>query len=282
MAQIGRYNKLKVIRKTGVGYFLDGGEIGDILMPYKYATPDQKVGDVLEVIVYLDQEERPVATTEKPFALIDEFAFLEVVDVLPFGAFLDWGLTKQLFVPLAEMTRPLQLGQFCMVYIYFDEFSSRIVASTKLEKFLDKRDDSLKVADEVDLMIWAESDLGYKAIVNYSVQGLIYRSDVFKLLLPGQKLKGYVSKIREDGKIDISLEKIGHLKLDDISERLLDILTTNPQARKLNDKSDPDLIYQLTHLSKKNFKKALGILYKAGRIDLSDKKGDIVIKEAKA
>lgn len=278
MAQIGRINQLKVIRKTGVGYFLDGGDTGDILMPYKYAKEDQKIGDVVEVIVYLDQEERPIATTEKPLAFMDEFALLEVVDVVPFGAFLDWGLTKQLFVPNAEMTRPLQLGQFCMVYIYFDEFSSRIVASTKLEKFLNKTDDTLAVGDEVDLVIWAESDLGFKAIVNYSTIGLIYRSDVFRLLMPGQKMKGYIAKIREDGKIDLSIEKIGHHKLDDISSRLLEILKGNPGVRNLNDKSDPEEIYAMTHLSKKNFKKALGILYKAGHIDLGDKKGPILIK----
>ena len=279
MAQLGRINKLKVIRKTNVGFFLDGGELGDILMPYKYAKEGQKEGDEVEVIVYLDHEERPVATTENAHAYIDEFAYLEVVDVVPFGVFLDWGLTKQLFVPIAEMAVPMELGSFYLVYVFLDGFSNRIVASSKLDKFLEKTTTELQVGQEVDLIIWAESDLGYKAVVNFAFIGLIYRNEVFKLLLPGQKMKGYVAKIREDGKIDLSLEKIGHHKLDDISQRLLDILQNNAAARRLNDKSDPEDIYALTHLSKKNFKKALGILYKAGKVNLGDKKGNIIIQK---
>lgn len=278
LANIGLINQLKVLRKTGVGFYLDGGEDGDILFPYKYAGEQLQVGDVVEVIVYLDHEERLIATTEKPKALLNEFAYLEVVDVVAFGAFLDWGLTKQLFLPGGEMTKPVRKGDFVLVYIYLDEFSGRISSTTKLEKHVKKTTDQYEVGDEVDILIWAETDLGYKVIVDYEYSGLLYRSEVFRLLLPGQEMKAYISKVREDGKIDLSLEQVGASKLDDISQRVLDLLKNNLSARQLNDKSSPDEIYAYTHMSKKNFKKALGILYKAGKIDIHSADGVIKIK----
>lgn len=276
LAKIGLLNQLKVLRETAIGFYLDGGEHGDILFPYKYAAKDLKVGETAEVIVYLDHEERLIATTETPLAFLNEFAFLEVADIAPFGAFLDWGLTKQLFLPGAEMTKPVRLGNYVMVYIYFDEFSGRISSSTKLEKFLQKTTDKYKQGEEVDIMIWTETDLGYKVIVDFQFLGLLYKSEVFKLLLPGQSMKAYISKVREDGKLDVSIEQPGASKLDDISERVLTLLSQNKDARSLSDKSSPEDIYAYTHMSKKNFKKALGVLYKAGKIDIHT--DDAIIK----
>lgn len=271
MASIGRINKLKVNRSSSIGLYLDDGDNGEILLPNKYISDDMHLGEFIEVFVYLDGEERPVATTEKPTAFVNEFAILRVVDMTEFGAFLDWGVTKQLFLPHAEQLQKVNLGDEVLVYIHLDLFSQRLVASAKVEQFLNTAEQTDYVTNQVVKVVpYAATPLGFKCIVDYAHTGMIYGNEVFEFLTLGKEKEAFVKKLREDGKLDISLYKLGHEKLDDIAEALYDLLVSNPRVRELTDKSDPNTIARLTNMSKKNFKKALGGLYKAKRVDIVD------------
>ena len=262
MAQIGKYNTLDVIRETENGVYLDGGEHGEILMPRKYVDAGTKERGTADVFVYTDSEDRLVATTEKPFATVGEFAHLEVKATGKFGAFLDWGLTKDLLVPYSEQRNKMAEGNRYWVYIYLDLLTNRTVASAKLNKFLDNTPPEYTKGQQVDLIILEETDLGYKTIVNQEHTGMLYKNQVFRPLEIGSKTTGYIAKIRDDEKIDLLLEEPGYEKVDAISEKILAELEANRGFLAVSDKSSPEMIKAMFGISKKNFKKAIGGLYK--------------------
>jgi uncharacterized protein len=271
MLALGRINILKINRKAPQGLYLDAGAGEEILLPNKYITSEMHLGDKVNVMVYLDSEERPIATTETPKAFINEYALLPLVDINSHGGFLDWGLTKQLFIPHSEMQNRPSIGEELFVYIYLDPLTSRILASAKIEKFLEEHNETLTADQKVIIIPFAKTPLGYKCIVEFTYIGMIYQNEIFQDIKVGKIYNGFVKKIREDKKIDLILQKVGAKKLPEISDILLNLIKENEQVADLNDNSAPELIYQLTGMSKKNFKKALGILYKQGKIKL--KKG---------
>ncbi len=270
MAEIGKINNLEIVKEVDFGVYLDGEEDGEILLPKRYVPEGAGIGDVLEVFIYLDSEDRIIATTEKPLATAGEFAFLEVVAVTPFGAFLNWGLPKDLLVPFREQWQKMEVGRSFMVYIYLDHETKRIVASSKVEKFLDNLPVEFEVGEEVDLMIFGETELGYKAIVDDISTGILYKNEVFQTVKTGQLLKGYVKKIRDDEKIDLSLQKPTVGRFDEFTEKVLSFLKENDGSMPLTDKSPPEVIYETFGMSKKNFKKAIGALYKKRMIIIDE------------
>ncbi len=262
MAQIGKYNSLRVIKEVDFGVYLDGEKDGEILMPIRYVPKDCKVGDNVDVFLYLDSEDRPVATTEKPFAQVGEFAMLRVISVNKIGTFLDWGIMKDLLVPFREQKVTMVENRSYLVYIYVDEESQRIVASAKLGKFLDKTAPEYAVGEEVELIIESETDLGYKAIINNQHWGILYENEVFEQLAKGLKIKGYIKKIRTDNKIDLSLHPLGYEKVDPLTQMILDELNKAGGFIAVSDKSDAEEVYRIFGISKKSFKQAIGALYK--------------------
>jgi hypothetical protein len=270
MAEIGKWNKLEVLKELDFGMYLDGKEQGEILLPIRYVPKDLKIGDIADVFIYLDSEDRVIATTEKPFAKVGDFTLLEVVSVSDIGAFLDWGLMKDLFVPFREQKQKMEVGYSYVVYIYVDEMSGRITGSAKVENFLDKTPPDFKEGQEVDLIIYMQTDIGYKAIINNTHTGVLFDSDVFRTLHRGEEIKGYIKKIREDQKIDLLLDKPGYEKVDEIAKNVLDKLKEENGVIALSDKSPADDIYDMFGISKKTFKKAIGALYKARLITLEE------------
>lgn len=262
MVEIGKINTLTVVRETENGVYLDGGEHGEILMPQKFVTEEVKKIGTAVVLVYTDSEDRLVATTETPIAMVGEFAVLKAVAISKFGAFLDWGLPKDLLVPFREQKADMVEGRSYLVYVFLDLQTNRIAASAKIDKFLDNTPPEYEVGEEVDLIIVEETDLGYKAIVNEEHWGILYRNQTYQSLENGQKVKGYINKIREDDKIDLLLEKPGYEKVDAISQKILDELKENKGFMAVSDKSSPEMIKAMFGISKKNFKKAIGGLYK--------------------
>ena len=202
MAQLGQINHLKIVRKVDFGFYLDGENLGEILMPKRYIFPEMKIGDTIEVMVYLDGEERLLATTEIPLAQVGDFAYLKVNKIENVGAFLDWGLSKELLVPFSEQKVKMEEGKSYVVYVYIDKITDRIAGSMKLEKFISKEKPEYTVNQEVDLVIWTLTDVGYKAIINNQHIGVIYKNEIFRKISNGQKMKGYIKKIRDDDKID--------------------------------------------------------------------------------
>ncbi|MGE0078546.1 MAG: S1 RNA-binding domain-containing protein [Bacteroidales bacterium] len=270
MAKIGEYNCLRVKKLVPFGVYLDGEDHGEILMPSRYVPQDCKVDDMVDVFIYLDSEDRIIATTEKPYAIVGEFALLRVVAISKMGAFMDWGLPKDLLVPFREQKKEMREGEEYIVFIYFDFESKRIVASAKIEKFLDNTLPEFTIGQEVDLIIINESDLGFNAIIDQTHTGVIYKNEVFQPLKKGDKLKGYIKKVREDEKIDLVLQKPGYEKVDSVSQEILEKLRQNNGFIAITDKSDPDDIYNFFHISKKTFKKAVGNLYRERLISLED------------
>jgi hypothetical protein len=262
MLEIGRINTLTINRETDNGVYLDGGDHGEILMPKKFVTDEVKAAGVAEVFVYTDSEDRLVATTETPLAMVGDFACLTVKATSSFGAFLDWGLPKDLLVPFREQRSKMLEGNSYWVYIYLDLLSNRIAASAKLNKFLDNTPPEYTKGQEVDLIIMEETDLGYKAIVNLEHSGMLYKNQVFQNLDIGLKTKGYINKVRNDEKIDLLLDKPGYEKVDAISEKILNELRENRGFMAVSDKTSPDMIQAMFGISKKSFKKAIGSLYK--------------------
>jgi predicted RNA-binding protein (virulence factor B family) len=269
MVELGKYNKLKVVKKLDFGVYLDGGEQGEILLPLRYVPEDCEVDDEVEVFIYFDSEDRIIATTEKPLAQVEEFAYLRVVSVNTIGAFLDWGLMKDLLVPFREQKQKMEEDKFYLVFVYLDKDSNRIVASAKLDQFLDNTPPDYSIGQEVDLIVASQTDLGFNAIVNNTHWGMLYKNEVFKPLSKGMKLKGYIKKVREDDKIDLSLNRLGYGKIDDISAKLLKKIKDNGGRLDLTDKSDPELIYLKLNMSKKVFKMAVGALYKERLITIT-------------
>ena len=260
--KLGKYNQLEVVKTGDFGVYLDGGDDGEILLPSRYVPEGCKAGDVLNVFIYLDNEERLVATTLDPYVQVDEFACLEVAWVNEYGAFLDWGLMKDLFVPFREQKMKMQKGHRYVVHAHVDEDSYRIMASAKVERYLSKEFPEYQSGDEVEVMVWQKTDLGYKVIVDNKFGGLVYQKEIFKPLEPGMRMQAFVRQVREDGKIDLTLQKDGLQKVGDFAEILLQYIKDNGGHTSLNDKSNAEVIYETFGVSKKTFKKAVGDLYK--------------------
>ena len=266
IVKLGQYNTLPVIKKVDFGYYLDGNKYGDILLPRKSAEKNTAVGDLIEVFIYLDSEDRIVATSLKPKALVGECAYLKVVEVNRIGAFMDWGLPKDLLVPFNQQQKPMLKGYSYTVYLYVDELTERIAASSRLEEFLTDKPNQLSAGQAVDLMIYGKSDLGFKAVIDGRYLGQLYQNEVFRPLHYGECLRGYIKKIRTDGKIDLNLQKAAHLARDRLVELILQHLDENNGVSTLTDKSPPNDIYQAFGVSKSTYKKALGLLYKNRQI----------------
>jgi predicted RNA-binding protein (virulence factor B family) len=261
MAQIGRINKLRVTRKRDYGVHLDGGESGDILLLKKYAPENCKPGDEVEVFVYADGPNRLRATTQKPYAAVGQFAKLRVAANTSSGAFMDWGLKKEQHASMEE-------GKSYVVFVFLDEKSKRITASAKLDKFLGLQQPDYAEGEEVDLIIYDKTDMGYKAVINSAHGGMIYKNEVFQQLHIGQQLKGYIKKIRTDNKIDLSLQQPGYQKVDAVARSILKTLKEHGGKIAITDKSGPEEISALFGISKKTFKKAIGALYKKRLISI--------------
>ena len=268
--ELGKFNKLEVVKEVDFGMYLDGGEEGEILLPSRYVPEGYKVGDELDVFIYLDNEERLVATTLTPLAQVGQFACLEVAWVNQYGAFLDWGLMKDLFVPFREQKMKMQVGKNYVVHVHLDDESYRIVASAKVDRYLSKELPPYRPGQEVDILIWQKTDLGFKAIIENLYGGLLYESEVFRPLRTGMTLKAYVKQVRADGKIDLMLQKPGVGKIDDFAATLLKYIREQGGSTPLNDKSPAEEIYAVFGVSKKTFKKAVGDLYKKHLVVLEE------------
>lgn len=266
--KLGKYNQLEVVKEVDFGVYLNGDEDGEILLPKRYVPEGTKPGDVLNVFIYLDMEERLVATTLQPYVQVGEFACLEVAWVNQFGAFLNWGLMKDLFVPFREQKMKMQKGKRYVVYVHLDEESYRIVASAKVEHFLSTEKPDYQPGQEVEVLVWQRTELGYKVIVENKFSGMLYHNEIFQPLEVGMRLTAFMKQVRPDGKIDLVLQKAGARKVDDFSEVLWQYIKDNDGFTPLNDKTDAEVIYHTFGVSKKTFKKAVGDLYKKRRIVL--------------
>ncbi|MCD5973407.1 S1-like domain-containing RNA-binding protein [Pseudomonas syringae] len=268
MALIGRYNSLQVVKHTNFGLYLDGGADGEILLPNRYIPKDipSEDEDWLNVFIYLDSEDKLLATTEKPKVQVGEFASLKVVEVNSIGVFLDWGLPKDLLLPYSEEKRTLQAGDYCVVHVYLDKHTRRITATARLDRYLDKTPASYSVGQEVDLLVAEATDMGFKAIINNKHWGLIHKNEVFKFMRAGKQEKGYIKEVRTDGNISLSLQPVGEQAASSLNNKILGKLKENNGVLPVSDKSDPQVISNLFGVSKGNFKKAIGALYKQGQI----------------
>jgi len=270
MITLGDYNTLRIKKRTDFGLYLDGGaEDGNILLPTRYCTPQMHIGDEIEVFLYLDQEERLVATTEHPVAKVGEFACLEVSWTNEYGAFLNWGLMKDLFCPFREQKQRMERGKRYIVYIKVDEDSYRLMATAKVEKYL-REGGALTHGTPVDCLIWQKTDLGFKCIVDNKYQGQLYDNQIFQHLRTGNRLTAYVDHVRQDGKIDLTLQPTGRQHTLDFAEVLLRYLYENDGHCDLGDKSPAELIYDRFKVSKKAYKKAIGDLYRRRLITITD------------
>ncbi len=271
MLKLGQYNKLKVVKNVDFGLYLDGGDGVEILLPSRYVEGTAKLGDELEVFVYNDSEERLIATTEHPFATVGQFAYLQVVDVNPVGAFLDWGLPyKNILVPFREQKVRMQNGALYLVYIYVDETTNRIVASSKIEKFIGNKFPEYRHGEKVKILGYAHTPLGYKCIVDDLYHGMLYHNELYKPLELGVELVAYVKTVRDDGKIDLTLEPYVTTRIPVLSDEILQRLHDAGGRLDISDKSSPEEIKAMFHCSKKDFKKAIGALYKERSITLGD------------
>ena len=270
MIEIGKFNVLEAARSTDFGMYFKDEENREVLLPNKYVPDSCRPGDKLNLFIYLDSEDRIVATTRSPKVQIGEFASLQVKDVNQVGAFLDWGLEKDLFVPFKEQRRPLRSGEYVVVYVYLDEETDRISASTKLNKFLLKKVEGISEGDSVSALISSRTDLGFTCVVENKYSGLIYENETFQKLRIGDQVSAFVKKRRDDGKIDLSLQKSGYEKVGDLPETILKKLKLQAGFIPVNSKTDPDVIYNLFGVSKKTFKMAIGALYKERKIIITD------------
>ncbi len=272
MIALGRYNQLTVVKLTDFGIFLDGGKFGNILLPKRYVTEDMKLGSRLNLFIHLDSDDSMIATTLTPKAQVGECAYLQVKDVNQAGAFLDWGLAKDLLVPYGEQQQPMQLGQSYVVCLYLDSYTGRITASSRLNRHLEERATGFKVQQSVDLLICGKSEMGYKAVINHTHLGLIFRDEAFKPLQYGERVSGFIKHIRPDKKIDLSLQKKSSDAKSDLAEAIMQYLQQHNGICHLTDKSDPDDIYKVFNVSKGNYKNALSLLYKQRRIVITTEK----------
>lgn len=260
--ELGKYNTLKVIKALPQGLYLADTEANEILLPLKYIPEGTDIGDMIDVFVYKDSENRPIATTLTPNIVLDEFALLKVKEVSDLGAFMEWGIAKDLFVPFAEQRIRMEEGRSYICILYYDEETDRLVGSSKYHEFITDGPLSFKHNQEVDLMVADRTELGYNVIINNEFVGLIFFSEVFRKMRYGENIKGYIKNVREDGKIDVSLQKQGYIKVEATLQRILDKLERNKGYLNISDKSDPGVIQEVFGMSKKTFKKAIGALYK--------------------
>lgn len=261
MVNIGQMNQLKILKRTIYGLFLDGEDLGEILLPKRFVPEDFTVGETLDVFLYLDSEDRLVATTQQPYAMVGEFAYLTLKAVENVGAFMDWGLDKDLFVHYTQQTRDVLPGEKYLVYIYLDE-SDRISASMRTNKYLKSMPESADLLNQkVKILVYAKTDLGYKCVINNEFDGLLYHSEVFENLKLGTKTEAFINKIRPDGKVDLILKNSSGDSIDDIATQILNALAANKGLLKINDKSSSEEIAKMFKVSRKKFKTALAGLY---------------------
>ena len=268
--KLGEYNRLTIVKAVDFGLYLDGGDEGEILLPSRYVPKDCRIGDELDVFIYLDNEERIVATTQKPLAKVGDFAYLEVSWVNEYGAFLHWGPLKDLFCPFREQKMRMEIGESYIVFVYIDRESYRIAASAKIEHYLQKDTPPYTVGTETDLLIWQKTNLGFKVIIDNRYQGLVYEDQIFKRIHTGDRMKGYISRVREYGKLDVTLQPLGYQQARAFSDTLLQYLKNNGGFCDLGDQSDAEDIKRRFQVSKKTFKKAVGDLYKRCLIVLDE------------
>ena len=269
--KIGEYNELRINRTVDFGAYLIDEDTHEVLLPKRYLTPEMKVGDTVRVFVYNDSENRPVATTEVPTAMVGDFALMRVKAVNKVGAFLDWGLVaKDLLVPFSEQRVDMKVGRSYIVRVYLDEASGRIVASAKLAKFLNKTEPDYYHRERVEVLVVQRSDLGFRVIVNNAHWGQIYQNETYQDVNIGDRLPAYVKQVRDDGKVDLTLAKIEKMRVDDLADRIEQYLKEHGSEMTLTDKSTPEEINAAFGCSKKDFKKALGLLYKMKRVTLGD------------
>lgn len=268
--QLGKFNQLRIVKEVDFGQYLDGGDLGEILLPQRYVLSDSKVGDSIEVFLYLDSNERIVATTKTPLVQVGQYAYLEVVWINEYGAFLDWGLMKDLFVPFGEQRVKMEKGKKYVVYAYIDDATYRIVASSKIDSFLTRPTATdLSQDEKVELLVWDQTDLGYKVIINNRYGGLIYNNEVFQPIAIGMRLDGYVGQVRPDGKVDVTLQLTGKKNVVEFVDVLLSRLQSQEDGfLPYHDKSPAEDIYDEFRVSKKTFKKGIGDLYKRRLITL--------------
>ncbi len=270
MIEIGKYNNLVILRETSVGLFLGAEDGQDVLLPRRYYPESYQIGDRIRVFVYPDNEGRKIATTLVPKVLVNEFAFLQVKAIESVGAFMDWGLDKDLMVPFREQRQRMEKGRWYIIYMYVDEKTARLVGTNKIEKHLQNDQLKIKAGDEAEVLIMQKTDLGYSAIINNEHKGLIYDNEIYREINIGQKLNGYIRTIRRDNKIDISLQPPGFRNsIDSLSDLLTRKLIENSGFLPLNDNSSPEKIYETLGISKKSFKKTIGALYKSREIEIT-------------
>ena len=276
MIEIGKYNTLIILRDTKVGLFLGNPEedpegLHDILLPNKYVPNEFEIGEELTVFVYLDHEERPVSTTLEPYILLNEFSLLRVNYINQIGAFMDWGMEKDILVPFKEQARPMEQGKRYLVYLFMDEKTKRLLASSKTNQFLSNDEITVEVGEEVDLIVSHITDLGINVIINEQHKGLLYRDEVYdETIRTGDRKRGFIKNIRPDGKIDVALQKQGFEAVEPNADKILDELRANRGFLRLNDNSHPEDIKTVLKMSKKTFKKAVGVLYKQKLIEIKD------------
>jgi len=272
MIEIGKYNELEILRDTSVGLFLGDEEGEDVLLPNKYCPEDFEIGDVLRVFVYLDHEDRKVATNIQPPFQLNEFALLKVSAVTQVGCFMDWGMEKELLVPFREQPNKLEEGKSYIIRLMLDESTNRLYGSNRIEKFLQNEEIELELNQQVDIVVYRKTDLGYMVIIGNAHQGLVYENEIFKPIRIGDKMKAYIKNIGEENKIDISLQPIGYDNFIDSDTKLvLGLMVRNEGRLDLNDKSSPDDIYNTLGISKKAYKRAIGALYKKRLIVIDDR-----------
>lgn len=266
MAEIGKNNLLTVARREEYGLYLKDENGNEILLPNRYVTDDMAIGDEIEVFVYTDSEDRPVATTERPFAQVGDFALLRVKSVNSVGAFLDWGLMKDLLVPFREQKVRMAAGRSYIVYVYLDDESQRVVASAKLDKFLDNKIPQYKFRQKVDILVVQRTDLGYKVIVDNLFWGMIYHNEIYQDVNIGDRYVAFIKNVRNDGKIDIKLGDREVKRVKSLADTIIEYIAENGGSISITDKSSPDLIREVFSCSKKDYKKTLGFLYKAKKV----------------
>jgi uncharacterized protein len=273
MIQLGQYATLEVVKTTDFGVYLDGGPFGEVLLPKRYVPEGTEPGHDVDIFLYCDSEDRVIATTEKPFAKVGDIAYLRATDLADHGAFMDWGLMKDLFVPKNEQSEPMEKDKYYFVKVLLDETTDRIYGSSKLPRFLQLQNDGEPaLGEEVKLMAWVQTDLGFKMIINDQYIGLLFKNEVFQSLNMGKILRGYIKTIREDGRMDVTLQKSGYGNyIDDTTDLILNKLKENNGFLPITDSSAPNEIYDILNMSKKTFKKAVGSLYKQRLIGLEEK-----------
>ncbi len=269
MIQIGRYNNLKVVKIVDFGLYLDGGDDGEILLPARYITELPQPGDEMNVFVYRDSEDRLIATTDRPFATVGEFAYLQVTAVNKVGAFMQWGLPKDLLVPFREQKVSMKQGGIYLVYIYVDDATKRIVASAKIEKFIGNRFPDYAPGTKVKALVYNHNELGYRCIVDNLYHGLIYQNETFRPVELGVEIDAYVKRVRDDGKIDLTVSPVASVRVERLAARILEKVRENNGRLPVSDHSSAELIQEMFECSKKDFKKAIGLLYKQRAISIS-------------